>query len=46
MGQASAREYVRAISKRHATATATPRRKILDHFFATTGYHRHSLFGC
>ncbi len=42
MGPASVREYIRAISKRYVTATATAKRKILDEFCATTGYHRKS----
>ncbi len=42
MGPASVREYIRAISKRYATATAIAKHKILDEFCATTGYHRKS----
>src|SRR5574341_89816 len=42
MGPAAMREYVQATSKRYATATATVKRKILDEFCATTGYHRKS----
>jgi len=42
MGPASVREYIRAISRRYATATATAKRTMLDEYCATTGYHRKS----